>query len=78
MTPDQIATKSDIAELRDMLAEAMRKLDAATVTRDESGWMTRHAAAGHFGVSLSTIDRWIANGTMEPRGSGKGREVRKV
>lgn len=77
MTPDQIATKGDINTLRDMIAELARKLDTATVTRDESGWMTRHQAAAHFGVTVSTIDRKIAAGELEARGSGKTREVRK-
>lgn len=76
MSPSEIATKDDIARVETMLAEVMRRLDAATVTRDDSGWMTRKDAASHYGVSLSTIDRKIDRGEIEARGSGKTREVR--
>jgi excisionase family DNA binding protein len=48
-------TKDDVRDL----------FDGSKTSSEESAVYTRHEVADRFKVSLSTIDRWLADGTLK-------------
>lgn len=75
MSPDQIATKEDVARVLDRLDAIERRLTAVAM-QPQDEWLAVPEAAARCGVSESTIRRRIASGSLEAKGSGKMRRVR--
>lgn len=75
MTPDQIATKGDIATLADEV-RALRAEIAAVRLQPAPEWLTVPEAARVIGVTTSTIRRKIASGELQSRGTGKTKMVK--
>lgn len=75
MTLDEIATRADIMSLERRIEALARALEGAKIVpRPE--WLSIADAAQAEGVTPATIRRWIAEGRIEAKGSGKARRVR--
>lgn len=68
--------------LRRIVREAVRA-ELAPITSaiapllEDAGWLTLEKAAEAHGVTVSTINRWIASGQMQAKGAGRARRVKK-
>lgn len=75
MTPDQLATKSDLAALTAEVRALRAAFEAARV-QPQPAWLSVPDAARHFGKSAQTVRRWIAEGRIESKIVGTVRMVR--
>lgn len=75
MTPDQIATKGDVAALNAKMDILLDRLSSITAAPREE-WLTVPEAARLLGVTPATIRRRISAGALQAKGSGKLRRVR--
>lgn len=69
------------AAIREAVAEAVAPLareirDLRTKLDPPKEWLTVKEAEAHFGVSASTLYRWIDEGSVETRGKGKARRIK--
>lgn len=73
MSPDQIATKSDLERIETLLLAVTTRLDQLS---PPDVWFSIADAAAKERVSEDTIRRRIREGSLEAKGSGKMRRVR--
>ena len=68
------AIREAVAEAVAPLAKEIRDLRAKLDPPKE--WVSVQEAADHYGVTPATIRRWISEGNLQAKGSGKARRVR--
>lgn len=66
--------RAAVAEIVDPLVREIHELKAMLNPPKE--WLTVKEAEAHYGVSASTLYRWIDEGSVESRGCGKARRIR--
>lgn len=59
----------DIAAIRAMVEAMQRKLDAV-VMQPRPEWVTVHEYAEHHGVTIRTVQRWVAEGMIDTYRNG--------
>lgn len=67
--------QAQLDRIERQLAEIAARLDGATV-HPAPEWLPIPMAARAKGVTTATVRRWITEGRIEARGSGRLREVR--
>lgn len=75
MTPDEIATKSDIQTILDRLDRLQSMIEGATI-HPASEWVTYEKAARLLGCSTQTVRNKVRTGEIRANGmTGKARRI---
>lgn len=76
MDPMIVVPASTLAQIDGLKAEVSRLVEIIRPMAEAAQWKTVHEMAEEMGVSLSTINRQVADGRLIARGSGPTRRVR--